>query len=60
MPVRTFDFVQLDVFTREALKGNPLAVVGDGRGLTDAEMQSLAREMNLSETDTPWKSCAEL
>lgn len=50
MPVRTFDFVQLDVFTREALKGNPLAVVGDGRGLTDAEMQSLAREMNLSET----------
>src|SRR5436190_3750904 len=50
MPKRTFEFVQLDVFTREALKGNPLAVFGDGRGLNDAEMQSLAREMNLSET----------
>ena len=50
MANRTFDFVQLDVFTREPLKGNPLAVFHDGRGLTDSEMQSLAREMNLSET----------
>src|SRR5438046_4258773 len=50
MPKRTFNFVQLDVFTREALKGNPLAVFGDGRGLNDTEMQALAREMNLSET----------
>ncbi|HZE12916.1 MAG TPA: PhzF family phenazine biosynthesis protein, partial [Chthoniobacterales bacterium] len=50
MPGRTFEFVQLDVFTRNALKGNPLAVFHDGRGLTDSEMQALAREMNLSET----------
>lgn len=50
MASRSFEFVQLDVFTREPLKGNPLAVFADGRGLTDAEMQSLAREMNLSET----------
>jgi trans-2,3-dihydro-3-hydroxyanthranilate isomerase len=50
MANRTFEFVQLDVFTREPLKGNPLAVFHDGRGLTDSEMQSLAREMNLSET----------
>ena len=50
MAKRTFEFVQLDVFTREPLKGNPLAVFHDGRGLSDAEMQSLAREMNLSET----------
>src|SRR3954466_932140 len=50
MANRIFDFVQLDVFTREPLKGNPLAVFRDGRGLTDSEMQSLAREMNLSET----------
>src|SRR3954452_2019636 len=50
MPKRTFDFFQLDVFTREALKGNPLAVFPDARGLNDAEMQALAREMNLSET----------
>lgn len=50
MPSRTFDFVQLDVFTRTPLLGNPLAVFADGRGLTDVEMQALAREMNLSET----------
>lgn len=30
--------------------GNPLAVFLDGRGVTDMEMQALAREMNLSET----------
>ncbi len=41
---------QLDVFSSEPLAGNPLAVFTDARGLTDAEMQALAREMNLSET----------
>ena len=50
MANRSFEFVQLDVFTRDPLKGNPLAVFHDGRGLTDTEMQALAREMNLSET----------
>jgi trans-2,3-dihydro-3-hydroxyanthranilate isomerase len=50
MPDRTFEFVQLDVFTQIRLAGNPLAVFPDGRGLTDDEMQALAREMNLSET----------
>lgn len=47
---RTYEFVQLDVFTRSAFAGNPLAIFTDGRGLTDAQMQALAREMNLSET----------
>jgi trans-2,3-dihydro-3-hydroxyanthranilate isomerase len=42
--------VQLDVFTRTPLSGNPLAIFTDGRGLTDLQMQALAREMNLSET----------
>jgi trans-2,3-dihydro-3-hydroxyanthranilate isomerase len=32
------------------LTGNPLAIFADSRGLTDQEMQALAREMNLSET----------
>jgi trans-2,3-dihydro-3-hydroxyanthranilate isomerase len=41
---------QWDVFSSRPLEGNSLAVFADGRGLTDAEMQSLAREMNLSET----------
>jgi trans-2,3-dihydro-3-hydroxyanthranilate isomerase len=50
MPVRTYEFVQLDVFTQTLLSGNPLAIFPDARGLTDAEMQALAREMNLSET----------
>ena len=40
----------LDVFAERALEGNPLAVFHDGRGLSDAEMQALARETNLSET----------
>ena len=47
---RTFDFVQVDVFTRTRLQGNSLAVFVDASGLSDAEMQALAKEMNLSET----------
>ena len=43
-------FRQLDVFTRTPLAGNPLAIFTDARGLTDQQMQALAREMNLSET----------
>src|ERR671931_579426 len=47
---RSYEFVQLDVFTRKPLTGNPLAIFTDARGLSDAQMQALAREMNLSET----------
>ncbi len=50
MPSRTYEFVQVDVFTQTPLAGNPLAIFTDARGLNDAEMQALAREMNLSET----------
>jgi trans-2,3-dihydro-3-hydroxyanthranilate isomerase len=50
MPQRTFRFVQLDVFTSRPLEGNQLAVFSDARGLSDGEMQKLARETNLSET----------
>jgi trans-2,3-dihydro-3-hydroxyanthranilate isomerase len=46
----TYEFVQLDVFTRTPLTGNPLAIFTDARGLSDEQMQGLAREMNLSET----------
>jgi trans-2,3-dihydro-3-hydroxyanthranilate isomerase len=46
----SYDFVQLDVFTQTPLAGNPLAIFTDARGLTDKQMQALAREMNLSET----------
>jgi trans-2,3-dihydro-3-hydroxyanthranilate isomerase len=40
----------LDVFTSKPFKGNPLAVVTDGDGLSATAMQSIAREMNLAET----------
>ena len=40
----------LDVFTTKQFAGNPLAVVTDGDGLSTARMQTIAREMNLSET----------
>jgi trans-2,3-dihydro-3-hydroxyanthranilate isomerase len=50
MPGRNYQFVQVDVFTQTALAGNPLAIFPDAHGLTDSEMQALAREMNLSET----------
>jgi len=43
-------FTQLDVFTAEPLKGNPLAVVHDAQGLSDAQMAAFARWTNLSET----------
>ncbi len=50
MPGRKFSFVQLDVFTSRPLEGNQLAVFTDARGLSDEEMQKLARETNLCET----------
>ncbi|MFN8622761.1 MAG: PhzF family phenazine biosynthesis protein [Chloroflexota bacterium] len=47
---RRFRFRQVDVFTDRPLAGNPLAVFPEAEGLTDDEMQALAREMNVSET----------
>ena len=47
---RRYQFVQIDVFSSHRLQGNPLAVFPDARGLSDAEMQDLARETNLQET----------
>jgi trans-2,3-dihydro-3-hydroxyanthranilate isomerase len=44
------DYHLVDVFTGKALQGNQLAVFLDAAALTDAEMQAIAREMNLSET----------
>src|SRR5258708_21744842 len=48
--LRRFSFVQFDVFSSRPFEGNALAVFSDGRGLSDQQMQALAREMNLSET----------
>ncbi len=43
-------FSQVDVFTAEPYRGNPVAVVHDADGLTDAQMAAFARWTNLSET----------
>jgi len=43
-------FYTLDVFTTTRFQGNPLAVITDGDGLSQDQMQAIAREMNLSET----------
>jgi trans-2,3-dihydro-3-hydroxyanthranilate isomerase len=45
-----YEFVTVDVFTNQKFGGNPLAVFPNARGLTDAQMQSIAAEFNLSET----------
>ncbi len=48
MPTHSYRVV--DVFTLHPLEGNPLAVFPDGTTLSDATMQAIARELNLSET----------
>ena len=48
--MRAFRFVTVDVFTDRRFGGNQLAVFPDARGITEAEMQALAAEFNLSET----------
>ncbi len=47
---RSFRYFVVDVFTDTPLEGNPLAVFPDAQGIADATMQSIARELNLSET----------
>jgi PhzF family phenazine biosynthesis protein len=48
--MRQFPFRQVDVFTAEPHRGNPLAVVHDATGLDDDAMAAFARWTNLSET----------
>src|SRR5215813_5140206 len=43
-------YYTLDVFTNSRFEGNPLAVFTDGDGLSNDQMQAIAREMNLAET----------
>jgi trans-2,3-dihydro-3-hydroxyanthranilate isomerase len=48
--VRTIRIKTVDVFTDRTFAGNPAGVLTHAEGLSDAEMQAIAREMNLSET----------
>jgi trans-2,3-dihydro-3-hydroxyanthranilate isomerase len=47
---REFAFRIVNVFAEERLAGNPLAVFENAQGLSDADMQALALQFNLSET----------
>src|SRR5262245_27612024 len=46
----TYRYLHLDVFTDRAFEGNQLAVFPEPRGLSDAQMQTIAKEMNFSES----------
>ena len=50
MSIRELQYEQVDVFAERALEGNQLGIFPDARGLSDAEMQALARETNFAET----------
>ena len=45
-----YDYVTLDVFTKDRFTGNPLAVVMNAQGLSTEDMQTITREFNYSET----------
>ncbi|HSN04157.1 MAG TPA: PhzF family phenazine biosynthesis protein [Nitrospira sp.] len=47
---RSLKFYQADVFTAQPFGGNPVAVFPEADGLSDDQLQQIAREMNLSET----------
>lgn len=49
-PGRSRPYLQLDVFGLTPFAGNPLAVVGEADGLSEAQMAGFARWTNLSET----------
>ena len=46
----TYQIKHVDAFTSRPFEGNPAGVVPDARGLREDAMQTLARELNLSET----------
>jgi trans-2,3-dihydro-3-hydroxyanthranilate isomerase len=48
--MRTYKLKQVNAFTSKVFSGNPAGVLFDARGLSDATMQAIAQEMNLSET----------
>ena len=48
--MKTLPILQIDAFTKKPYGGNPCAVVLNADGLSEAAMQAIALEMNLSET----------
>jgi len=48
--MKAYRVIYMDAFTNEPFSGNPCAVLPQAEGLTDEQMQKIARETNLSET----------
>lgn len=48
--MKHYRLYQVDAFTRQKFRGNPAGVVSNAEGLSSAQMQAIAREMNCSET----------
>lgn len=48
--MKKYNLYQIDSFTKEKLTGNPAGVITNADGLTDCQMQKIARELNNSET----------
>jgi PhzF family phenazine biosynthesis protein len=45
-----YNVYQIDAFTKKLFEGNPAGVVSNADGLTESEMQAIARELNNAET----------
>ncbi|EFH79930.1 PhzF family isomerase [Ktedonobacter racemifer] len=48
--MKHYRLYQVDAFTQQKFRGNPAGVVSNAEGLSSAQMQAIAREMNCSET----------
>lgn len=48
--MKNYRIYQVDAFTKKRFKGNPAGVVANADGLTDSQMQAIARELNNAET----------
>jgi len=48
--MKSYRVYQVDAFTRRRFEGNPAGVVANADGMTDSQMQAIARELNNSET----------
>lgn len=46
----SYRIYQVDAFTKNQFEGNPAGVVANADGLTDSQMQAIARELNNAET----------
>ena len=58
--MKSYNLYQIDSFTKEKFTGNPAGVITNADGLSDEQMQMIARELNNSETVFIFKANANL